>query len=35
MPPIIDLPSNNFRSNELLDYQIEETENIQPNDNML
>jgi hypothetical protein len=32
MPPIIHLPSNNFESNELLDDQIEEIENIQPND---
>ncbi len=35
MPPIIDLPSNNFGSNELLNDQIEQTKNIQPNDNML
>ncbi len=35
MPPIIDFPSNNFGSNELLDDQIEEIENTQSNDNML
>jgi hypothetical protein len=35
MPLVVDLPSNDSGSNELLDDQIEEAENIQPNDNML
>jgi hypothetical protein len=32
---VVDLPSNDSGSNEQLDDQIEEAENIQPNDNML
>jgi len=35
MTLVVDLPSNDSGSNELLDDQIEEVENIQPNDNML
>jgi hypothetical protein len=35
MPLVGDLPSNDSGSNELLDDQIEEAENIQANDNML
>ncbi len=35
MPLVVDLPSNDSESNELLDDQIEEAKNIQPNDNML
>jgi len=35
MPSVVDLPLDDSRSNELLDDQIEETKNIQPNENML
>jgi hypothetical protein len=35
MPLVVDLPSDDSRSNELLDDQIEKTKNIQPNDNMI
>jgi hypothetical protein len=35
MPLVVDLPLDDSRSNELLDDQIEEAKNIQPNDNML
>jgi hypothetical protein len=34
MPLVVDLPLDDSRSNELLDDQIEEAKNIQPNDNM-
>ncbi|CAM6036110.1 unnamed protein product [Sphagnum compactum] len=34
MPLVVDLPSDDSKSNELLDDQIEEAINIQPNDNM-
>lgn len=35
MPLVVDLPLDDSRSNELLDDQIEEGKNIQPNENML
>ncbi len=35
MPLVVNLPLDDSRSNELLDDQIEEAKDIQPNENML